>query len=254
MDIYPVQPCLIMKVLVISDIHGSRSGLRTTLEMIDRHDPDLVVVCGDITNFGPTSWAEGFLKQIDVPVAAVPGNCDPPGLEKVFEPTGTADLHGKKWEFSDFTFIGAGGADYTPFDTLYEFGDDTFSKMLDPIIGHNMILVTHAPPHRTVDVSYNGQNRGSGTLRQLVERWHPVLSLCGHIHEGWGYMRLERTVVVNPGPAKDSRAALVEIMSPDEYRENCEKELVGNEGDEVAEKQMMWVAIRKSIQIQHLRL
>lgn len=44
-----------MKVAVLSDIHGNLPALRTVIEDIDRWQPDLVVVDGDIINRGPRS-------------------------------------------------------------------------------------------------------------------------------------------------------------------------------------------------------
>lgn len=46
-----------MKLAVISDIHGNLPALQTTLEHVDRWQPDHVVVNGDIINRGPNSRA-----------------------------------------------------------------------------------------------------------------------------------------------------------------------------------------------------
>lgn len=42
-----------MKLAVLSDIHGNLPALETVIEDIDRWKPDLVVVNGDILNWGP---------------------------------------------------------------------------------------------------------------------------------------------------------------------------------------------------------
>ena len=46
-----------MKVAVISDNHGNFPALKATIEHIDRWQPDLVVVNGDVVNRGPSSRA-----------------------------------------------------------------------------------------------------------------------------------------------------------------------------------------------------
>ena len=40
-------------------------------------DPDLVIIAGDITQFGPCEDALNLLSRIEVPCFVVPGNCDP---------------------------------------------------------------------------------------------------------------------------------------------------------------------------------
>jgi putative phosphoesterase len=44
-----------MKIAVLSDIHGNMPGLRAVTDDIDRWQPELVVVNGDIVNRGPCS-------------------------------------------------------------------------------------------------------------------------------------------------------------------------------------------------------
>jgi len=215
-----------MKLLVVSDIHGTNTGLMTTLELASRERPDLVVVCGDITNFGPVSWAEGYLNRIPVPTLAIPGNCDPVGLENAIERTRARNLHKKKVRISGLTFIGAGGADFTPYSTLFEFHDDTFTGWLNPLLERDAVLVTHAPPYGCLDINFSGKHRGSRALRRIVEKWEPILVLSGHIHEAPGIERLGRSVCVNPGPAKEGKAAVVELLTPDEAGGKTDMEAV----------------------------
>ncbi|MGM0405610.1 MAG: metallophosphoesterase, partial [Thermoplasmatota archaeon] len=41
-----------LKVLVVSDIHGSIKSINRINAVIHNHEPEMLVVCGDITNFG----------------------------------------------------------------------------------------------------------------------------------------------------------------------------------------------------------
>jgi uncharacterized protein len=217
-----------MRMLVFSDIHGSTTGTMTTMELCQKHKPDLVVICGDITNFDPLEWAEGYLSRIRTlvsdrtesqspgRVAAVPGNCDPKDLPNIFGRTGIIDLHRRKQEIGGIVFGGAGGADYTPFNTPFEFEDDTFSQWLRPLMEENMIMVTHAPAHGYLDTNYQGSHRGSNSIRAIVDQWRPILMLSGHMHEARGIESHNGTVFVNPGPAKDGFGALVELLTPEE--------------------------------------
>jgi len=205
-----------MKILVLSDIHGSNTGLMTTLELCQRHQPDLVVICGDITQFGPHEWAEKYLKRIPIQAAALPGNCDPIDLDRTIEESGAINLHRRSEMISGIPFIGAGGADYTPFNTIFEFGDDTFADWLNPILRENAVLVTHAPAYGILDTIHSGKHKGSRGLRTIVDRWKPILMLSGHLHDARGVIEHKGTVFVNPGPAKDGYGALVELTTPEE--------------------------------------
>ncbi len=73
----------IMKTLVISDIHGSSSSLRTALDSFP--DFDLLMICGDYLNHGPRNplpdgWNPKGVASILNPLAekiiSVRGNCD----------------------------------------------------------------------------------------------------------------------------------------------------------------------------------
>ena len=67
-----------MKLTVFSDIHGSVSGMECVLEIINREQPDKVVICGDL--FGgwissPREIAEA-VSRIDAVTYLVRGNND----------------------------------------------------------------------------------------------------------------------------------------------------------------------------------
>ncbi len=67
------------------------------------------------------------------------------------------------------------------------------------------VFVVHAPPHGSkLDQSYRGHSWGSRAIRAALERYRPLLSLHGHIHEsadvtGQFQDRIGSTVAVNPG-------------------------------------------------------
>ena len=74
-----------------------------------------------------------------------------------------------------------------------------------------MVLMTHAPSYGILDQIPSGQSVGSPAIREIVDRYHPVLAMSGHIHEAIGVVEADGTVFVNPGPAKDGRMAIVDI-------------------------------------------
>lgn len=65
-----------MRILAAADFHGSQYRLNIVLNNIEEYAPDLVVICGDITQFGPGTLATNFLNQLPVNTLAIPGNID----------------------------------------------------------------------------------------------------------------------------------------------------------------------------------
>jgi Icc-related predicted phosphoesterase len=77
-------------------------------------------------------------------------------------------------------------------------------------VGDSFVLVSHTPPANTaVDLSRSGIHVGSLAVREFVEAKKPSLVLCGHIHEARGKDFINRTLVVNPGPAHRGMYAIV---------------------------------------------
>ena len=70
-----------MKILAISDVHGEDN--ENLYKYLNNNDIDIVIITGDITNFGPLEFVDEFISKIldcDCEVMAVPGNCDPAGI------------------------------------------------------------------------------------------------------------------------------------------------------------------------------
>ena len=74
-----------MRILFLSDIHGSITTLRMVLNYYDAHHYDLLVLLGDILNYGPRNGlCDGLdpqaiadeLNKRAANIVAVRGNCD----------------------------------------------------------------------------------------------------------------------------------------------------------------------------------
>ncbi len=208
-----------MEVLVISDIHGSDWGVRQIHSWIDELAPDLLIACGDITHFGPVSFARDLLEDLSVRTLAVPGNCDPVAITELFDELGV-NLHKKKVRIQNETFIGFGGSNPTPFDTLFEVPDQTISEHLSEVMEPDSILVTHAPPFGILDAAGPSEHVGSRAVRKVIDDFKPKLALFGHIHEARGVEKNE-TTFVNPGSARRGFGAFIEL------KENVTATLLG---------------------------
>ena len=75
-----------------------------------------------------------------------------------------------------------------------------------------MILVTHAPPYGTkLDKIGNGKSIGSSSIRKIIEEYHPLVAISGHVHESRAIDILNNTKLLNPGPLKDGYYGIVEL-------------------------------------------
>lgn len=195
---------------MVSDIHGSKYSLKMILERIVEHKVDLIVICGDITHFGPAAWAKNFLDEIPIRTLAIPGNCDSVDTMNAIVESKAVALHAKKVEIAGYKFIGFGGSDPTPFNTLLEFSEEEIFESLNRIMEEKAILVVHAPPYGHVDYHPIKGHLGSKSIAKIVHKYKPLLVLSGHIHEARG-VEYGSTIFVNPGPAMYNYAAVVTL-------------------------------------------
>lgn len=200
-----------MKFLVLSDIHGRDKVADWAKRLATENGADAYIILGDITHFGPGSWAGEFLDRLDRPVYAVPGNCDPPELVcREIESRATL-LHKRKVVIDGNTFIGLGGSNPTIFDTPFEIEENDIEAALRPLMEAGAVMTLHAPPKGVNDRTGSGLNVGSEAILRLVNEYRPRAVLSGHIHEARGIVEKEGTLFLNPGAAKDGNAALLEV-------------------------------------------
>lgn len=189
-----------MKIICISDIHGKLFPVKKLVSEIS--GADLLLVAGDLTNFGGYSEAIDVLEElgkIGSEILCVPGNCDTIEVIRALEEK-YCSVHGKRVIYRDLGIAGFGGSPPTPFDTPLEFGEEEILSKLS-VAEQGDILLTHAPPKNTnLDKVFFGVHAGSISVRKIIEEKKPILNVCGHIHEGRGICRIRETTVVNPGP------------------------------------------------------
>jgi len=156
------------------------------------------------------------------------GNDDAPDiLEPLVRHEGpmVVDCEGKRIEIDDdgHLMLSTGMSNPTPWDTPRELPDEELGRHLEEIVAGvtdftRVIFNFHAPPKdSTLDtaaeldwstdppkvVTSGGTpvmyGAGSAAVRAAIEKYQPLLSLHGHIHESRGQTTIGRTVAVNPG-------------------------------------------------------
>ncbi|MEM2943222.1 MAG: metallophosphoesterase [Methanomassiliicoccales archaeon] len=195
-----------LKFLVISDIHGRERVIEWANNLAKERSVNGIIILGDITQFGPPEWAEHFLKSLKFPTYAIPGNCDPREVIAAIDKSAIL-LHNRKVRIGNETFVGFGGSNPTIFNTPFEMEEDQIENALRKICEPKMVLATHTPPQGINDIVPSGRHIGSTAIKKIVEEFRPKVVLSGHVHEAWGIQKSGETVFVNPGAAKDFRAA-----------------------------------------------
>ncbi|NHJ46984.1 MAG: metallophosphoesterase [Asgard group archaeon] len=209
-----------IKILALSDLHvRKRFPFNEIQQLITQESIDLVIISGDFTMWGDKEKVTSVLDAVgqnNILVYYVPGNMDTHQSTDI-EFKNIHPLHGKAINFSGFNFIGIGGANPTPFNTPFELSEEEIANILvnaEKMIETNdpIILVSHPPPKDTdADKIGRGQHVGSTSVRKFIERKQPILVLCGHIHESKSISKMNDTVIVNPGAAMHSNAAIITI-------------------------------------------
>ncbi|MDY6773839.1 MAG: metallophosphoesterase family protein [Candidatus Nanohaloarchaea archaeon] len=208
-----------MKVLALSDIHGAIGELENILNKED--DYDLILLLGDITDTSEDDYLGTAREAIELAgeggrfVKAVPGNMDNEDvLEILIE--NRVNLHKNIFSLQDYDFVGFGGGRTPPgVETPFEPEDGERGEVLEQLIqrtkSDHRAVVSHEPPKETAADVASGEHVGSDSLRKLIGEEEIDLVLCGHIHESRTVDEVEGTTVVNPGPVKEGRYAVLEL-------------------------------------------
>jgi hypothetical protein len=200
-----------MRLFAIADPHGNYSKIEELLKIAG--DVDLILIAGDITNFGPDEKALDLFDKFNQRILAVPGNCDHESIIKVIEDSKATDIHKKSISIEGIRFIGIGGSNPTPFCTPFELQECDFEentkRMLEDVKADEMLVtLTHTPPFGVLDM-VGDSHVGCKALNAFLDK--ADLMVCGHIHEARGIEKSGKTVIVNPGMAALGFAAVIDI-------------------------------------------
>jgi Icc-related predicted phosphoesterase len=166
-------------------------------------------------------FARPRLADQGVKCFAAPGNDDAFFVDDLLAESGAIELlEGRVVELDGIEILTTGWSNETPWKTERETSEIELRAMIVQMIDRlqrpeNAVFNIHVPPHGTAldqcpklddnlrPVSSGGNpvmtSAGSTAVRELIETHQPLLGLHGHIHEGRGIARIDRTVCVNPG-------------------------------------------------------
>jgi Icc-related predicted phosphoesterase len=151
----------------------------------------------------------------------MPGNDDPEGVDLAIEAaTKVEACDGRVVEFDGHTMISVGYSNRTPFHSPRELDEDDLYRRIEALVDEagemeRCIFNLHVPPYDStldsaaelteeLEVVMSGSAPkmipvGSTAVRDAIERYQPLLSLHGHVHESAGATRIGRTLCINPG-------------------------------------------------------
>lgn len=197
-----------MKIVSFGDVHMATRNL-ARMDAVMR-DCDLVILSGDLTNFGGPEEMRIVLDDVRRAcpnVLALPGNLDRRETIPFLEAEGIA-LHGTGRIVNGIGIFGCGGSNLTPFHTPTELSEDEIYAAL--CAGHEQIrgtrpalMICHPPPIGTrCDRIASGKAVGSSAARRFIEEFKPDICISGHIHESAGEDAIGPTRIFNAGPFK----------------------------------------------------
>jgi uncharacterized protein len=165
--------------------------------------------------------ADERLAESGIPCFVMPGNDDPTSLEEQLRASRHVQACDERIvEFDGYTMLSLGYSNRTPWDSPRELDEDELFRRIEALALQvedvsRCVFNLHVPPYDSgldtaaeLDSDFNmvlvGKEPhmipvGSTAVREAIERFQPIASLHGHIHESAGAMHIGRTLCVNPG-------------------------------------------------------
>jgi Icc-related predicted phosphoesterase len=165
-------------------------------------------------------YADDKLAGTGISCYVCPGNDDIFEVDDVIASSKTVQhTEGKVVQLDEnHEMVSSGWSNPTPWDTHREEPDEALETRIEAVIEQaqnpsNAVFNLHPPPYGsgldeapelTEDLRPTHAGRalipvGSHAVLHVIEKYHPVLGLHGHIHEGKGTRKYKSTLCINPG-------------------------------------------------------
>ena len=165
-------------------------------------------------------YADAKLEGTGIQCFVCPGNDDWFEIDAVIAASKHVELaEGKVIQLDrDHEMASTGWSNPTPWDTHREEPDDLLLKRIEATVSQvhspsTAIFCLHSPPYgsglddapeltKDLRPTFAGRSLvpvGSKAVLSVIEKYQPLLSLHGHVHEGKGTKKYKRTLCINPG-------------------------------------------------------
>jgi Icc-related predicted phosphoesterase len=223
--------------------HGSYYVVATHDELLELADPAVSEqTFRRAARESVTEWvrlAEERLRGSGIRCFITPGNDDYPEIEDVLKDSDVVEfVEGQVVPLDDaYQMVTIGYANETPWHSPRELPEDELAARIDDMFAKTAqdlatLAVLHVPPYNSaldqapaVEI-VNGEIRvrmssgsplmagaGSTAVRAAIERYQPLVSLHGHIHESRAAERIGKTLCINPGSQYGSGVLTSVIVS-----------------------------------------
>jgi Icc-related predicted phosphoesterase len=200
-----------MRTTTISDTHSAHSYLKLS-------GGDVLIHAGDLCNRGTEMEVIDFLnwfeKQDYQYKIFIAGNHD-----FYFESESREDIY--NLIPSNITYLNDNsvkiegmkiwGSPITPYFFNWAFNRHRGTEIIKhwELIPDDVdVLITHGPPFGILDMTTDKTHAGCADLMNKIEKINPRYHIFGHIHEGYGIHKTEKTTYINSS-IMDSRYNLV---------------------------------------------
>jgi len=114
---------------------------------------------------------------------------------------GMKNIHGYSVKYKDVGIFGCGGANIGLFQLEEDEIYDLLKKGFDKIkYLKKKIMATHVHPSESKIERFTELFPGSKGVRKAIDKFHPDLLLCSHVHEAEGIEeKIGKTKVINVG-------------------------------------------------------
>ena len=215
--------------------------LRVTPERLHQLDQDAAERADTFRQVmldGVERWMNLAAEKLDgtgVRCFVSPGNDDEFEVDDVVRKAKAVQLgEGQVIDIDGFTMISSGWSNPTPWNTHREESEEKLAERIDAMASQvkdmsRAIFNLHCPPYRSgldeapaidadLKLLHGGRALrpvGSKAVRDAIDRYQPMLSLHGHIHESKGAVTLGKTLSINPGSAYEEGMLMAAIIQLD---------------------------------------
>lgn len=195
-----------MRILTVSDIHGSHKALERLEKSAKK--ADLIIVTGDFTIL--SNHIEPIMKRFNAlkkKVMIITGNHENSNKVKLLcnQLTNLYFMNNKIFQINNLLIYGYNTNGFSFKDERFERDSlklvSAIKKLKKRGAPLKTILISHAPPFGTKADKIMDEHCGSKSVRDFCIKHDINYCFCGHIHEGAHTVdKLKKTIVVNPGP------------------------------------------------------
>ncbi len=194
-----------MKILASGDLHGDIKQIEKLANQAKKENVDLVILTGDLTNFNTsTDSLIGPFKKAGKKVLLIPGNHEPvTTTDFLAELYDIKNLHGYSVRYENIGIFGAGGSSVVgpspilPEKEMFELLKKGFNRIK---YLKKKIMVTHEHPSGSKIEKFTKFFPGSDAIKQAIDKFHPDILLCSHVHEAEGLEeKIGKTRVISVG-------------------------------------------------------